>query len=468
MQRKVFTFLLAFAAVVMFGSTAQAQQKFTAALNTIQEVPPPTNSLGRGSCVITLNTAETQISATCEYSGLSSGLISGHIHGNAAPGVNAGILFNFNPPTGSTSGTFNAGPFNVTPAQVASMRAKLFYVNLHTTNFPGGEIRGQVKIQTTPYDNDGDGRTDIRVYRPSAFTTYGINSINNTLFANIFGFAGESPVFVSSASDDYDGDGRGDIVLTRVSGSNIVWRILQTGSNSVREMFWGLSTDREMPADYDGDGKTDIAVYRSSNAFWYVMQSSNNQLRAENWGSAGNLPIIGDFDKDGRNDFTIVRGVTGSGVGWFTRRSSDGGLTLSFWGGAPAPGGDFIFPNVQVDIDGDGIQDRMVVRDPNAPTENPANNTGDQMTYFIQRSSNNTAFVLPFGLDTDARFFGDYDGDGRTDLVARRNIGGQLIWFIYQSSNAQTRVVNFGSTGDSFADDGEDEGAESVLLKDVE
>ncbi|MDQ4123072.1 MAG: hypothetical protein M3209_16680 [Acidobacteriota bacterium] len=55
---------------------------------------------------------------------------------------------------------------------------------------------------------------------------------------------------------------------------------------------------------------------------------------------------------------------------------------------------------------------------------------------------------MSFGLDTDTRFFGDYDGDSRTDFVARRNEGGAYIWYITQSSNnwntAQPRVVRFG------------------------
>jgi hypothetical protein len=95
-----------------------------------------------------------------------------------------------------------------------------------------------------------------------------------------------------------------------------------------------------------------------------------------------------------------------------------------------------------MDIDGDGRQDHMVVRDPNGAA------TGDQVTYYIRRSSDGQMYVLPWGLDTDGRLFGDYDGDGKTDIVARRNEGGLLIWYIYQSSNGQLRVVHFGVASD--------------------
>jgi hypothetical protein len=77
---------------------------------------------------------------------------------------------------------------------------------------------------------------------------------------------------------------------------------------------------------------------------------------------------------------------------------------------------------------------------------------GDPVTYFILRSSDNQALIFQWGLDTDAALFGDYDGDGKTDFVARRNIGGELVWFILQSSNnynrSQPRTVRFGMTGD--------------------
>jgi hypothetical protein len=311
-------------------------------------------------------------------------------------------------------------------------------------NFPGGEIRGQVKIVSTPADLDGDGRTNIRVFRSGASAFYTLNNLNNSLMTNFFAnfFAGGVASPVNSASDDYDGDGRGDLVLLRAVGDALYWRILQTATNIVREVQWGssLSTvgDQVLPADYDGDGKTDIAVFRRSTGFWYILQSSNNQLQAEGFGQTGDLGMVGDFDKDGKSDLTIIRN-TANGLGWFTRRSSDRNTQVVLWGVAAT---DFLLTSAQIDIDGDGIQDRMVVRGPN-----PAQ-PGNPTTFYILRSSNNQPFVLQWGLDTDVPLFGDYDGDGKTDIVARRVVGGQLIWYIYQSSNGQGRAVPFGAPGD--------------------
>jgi hypothetical protein len=334
---------------------------------------------------------------------------------------------------------------DVTPSQVADLRAKRWYVNFQTVNFPGGEIRGQVKIVTTPADLDGDGRTNIRVFRPSASAFYTLNNLNSGMSTSIFTNIFNGGSALNSASDDYDGDGRGDLLLLRVVNDALYWRILQTGTNTVREVQFGLPTDQVIPGDYDGDGQTDIAVFRRTNGFWYILQSSNSQFQAENYGApTTDLAVAGDFDKDGKSDLTVIRGGLPDGLAWFTRRSTDRVSQVVFFGGAAAPGADFIFPAAQVDIDGDGIQDRMVIRDPNVT--NPQ--TGDPRTIFIQRSSNNTVFNLQFGIDTDTMLFGDYDGDGKTDIVARRSVSGQLIWFIYQSSNAQVRIVPFGATGD--------------------
>ena len=443
MRRNFFLMLTIALSAFIFSTTALAQQKFNVSIDPLQEVPMRPSSAGRGSCVVTLNTAETQFTVSCSYSGTTSNVVGGHIHDNGPVGVNSPVRFNFNL-TGGTSGTVGPLTFSVTPAEVANLRAHLWYVNIHTSMFPDGEIRGQVKPATQPTDLDGDGRTDVRVFRPSASAFYTLNSINNSISANFF--AGSFTL--NSASDDYDGDGRSDLVTFIIQGTARLWRILQTGTNTVREVQWGLSTDQALPADYDGDGKTDIAVYRRSTGIWYIIRSSDNKTQAEVYGAAPNdIGMVGDFDKDGKNDLTVNRSTV-NGIAWFTRRSSDGMTQVVLWGGATAPASDFVFPPAQVDVNGDGIQDHMIQQDPNGITT-----PGAMTTYFVRRSSDGQPFVLQWGLDTDARLFGDYDGDGKTDFVARRNINGQLVWYIYQSSNGQGRAVTFGTTGDLLVEE---------------
>ncbi len=322
------------------------------------------------------------------------------------------------------------------------------------SNRPGGAGSDDIYLARrrpifTPYDMDGDGRSDFRAYRQSANAFYILNSSSNSFTTFNFGGTGQN-TFIPGLSDDYDGDGKSDLVTGIIpAGGTRTWNVLQSGSNAVRTVQWGLvSGDQTVPADYDGDGKTDIAVYRFSEGIWYILLSTTNQMRAEYWGQGPNdIAVVGDFDADGINDLTVVRPSTTGGVAtWFTRRSSDGTMLVDYWGGGVPGASDNLFPGIAPDVDGDGIRDRMVVRDPNSGA------TGDQITYFIQRSSDRSTFVAPWGFDTDGRAFGDYDGDGKTDFVARRNISGQLIWFILLSSNnydtTQQRTIYWGVAGD--------------------
>jgi len=431
----------------VFPMTASAQQRFVGYLTGAQEVPA-NNSTAKGVCTLILNSTETQITVNCTYSGLTSPASAGHIHDAGPVGVNGPVRFPFTGVSG-TSGTLGPFTFNPTPAQIADLRAKRWYFNIHSANFPGGEIRGQVKPVMQPFDFDGDGRTDIRVFRPSANGFFTLSSVNNSVSFNSFVSAGGT---INTASDDYDGDGRGDLVAFATEGTARLWRILQTGTNTVREVQWGITTDQVLPADYDGDGKTDIAVYRRTNGIWYIIRSSDNQTQAEVFGLGPNdIGMVGDFDKDGKNDLTVNRGTV-NGIAWFTRRSSDGMVQVVRWGGAPAPNSDFIFAPAQVDVDGDGRQDHMIQRDPNG-----AATPGAATTYFVRRSSDGQPFVLQWGLDTDARLFGDYDGDGKTDFVTRVIVDGQFVWYMYQSSNGKGGAVSFGGTGDVFAEEPEEE-----------
>src|SRR4030095_8291230 len=102
-------FLFVFALALCAATTISAQQRFVAAMDGLQEVPV-NFSPGKGTCTIVLNAAQTQITVNCTFTGLSTNLIAAHIHGNAAPGFNAPILFGFTGLPSAGAGTF--GPLN--------------------------------------------------------------------------------------------------------------------------------------------------------------------------------------------------------------------------------------------------------------------------------------------------------------------------------------------------------------------
>jgi hypothetical protein len=128
---------------------AWATQIFTAHLVGAQEVPP-TASAATGIGFVTLNDTETAITVDESWSGLSSAATASHIHGPAAAGTNAPVLLPFTGVPAATSGSIPEQTFAVTPAQVAQLKGGLFYMNVHSATFPGGEIRGQLAASTAP------------------------------------------------------------------------------------------------------------------------------------------------------------------------------------------------------------------------------------------------------------------------------------------------------------------------------
>ena len=103
------------------------------------QVVPPTGSPGTGSGFVTFDTDLSELMWEISWEGLLGDVIAMHFHGPAPPGMNAGIEL---PIPGLESPSI--GSAIITPVQAADLLAGLWYVNIHTTRFPGGEIRGQV------------------------------------------------------------------------------------------------------------------------------------------------------------------------------------------------------------------------------------------------------------------------------------------------------------------------------------
>ena len=111
---------------------------FHAMMTGAQEVPANTTA-GKGEATVTLDTTAKTITYNVTYSGLTGPAGAAHIHGPAAPGTNAPVLFPFANPASPITGT---AP--ITDAQIADLTAGKYYVNVHTAANKGGEIRGQL------------------------------------------------------------------------------------------------------------------------------------------------------------------------------------------------------------------------------------------------------------------------------------------------------------------------------------
>lgn len=250
---------------------------------------------------------------------------------------------------------------------------------------------GPVASVESRADFDGDGRTDLSVYRPSEGNWY--------LQRSTAGFSGvnwgnSTDVIVPA---DYDGDNKTDTAVFRASNTAGVsdFYVLRSNGFTVAGYEWGSTGDVPVVGDYDGDDKDDVAVYRASDGNWYILKSTGG-VTVFNWGgTAGDVPMTADWNGDGRTDYTVRRGTM-----WMASLSGGGTVNVNHGLATDQP--------VPADYDGDNKDDIAVWR--------PSDGTWRPIL-----STNNTQPVIPFGLNGDIPVPGDYDGDGKDDQAVYRN-----------------------------------------------
>lgn len=277
-----------------------------------------------------------------------------------------------------------------------------------------------------PGDFDGDGMTDLSVWRPSSGVWYLQSNLNGTITGPQWGVATDK-----IAPDDYDGDGKADAAVWRPAPpTQAAFFILQSSNSMARTEIFGQTNDQSnVTGDWDGDGKADVAVYRNGasagqQSFFFYRGSNinpNGNITYLLWGLNGDKPVRGDFDGDGKQDLTIFRPSDGT---WHILQSSNNQYRVIPFGlSADKP--------VAADYDGDGKTDIAVFR----PSDT---------TWYILNSSDNSVRYQPFGLATDVLVPANYDIDGKADVAVWRD----GIWFILQSYNNSVRITQFGQAGD--------------------
>jgi hypothetical protein len=178
-------------ALLLVSGAAQASTTLTATLTNDQETLPvvPTLTTGAprpisfGSATFLINDAMTSMSFQAmvnniDFTGtqtadINDNLIAAHIHASptAVPGINGGVVwgffgnpFNDNNPNdvvvtpfatgvgGMVSGKWDLAEGNNTTfaAQLSNILGGTSYINFHTTQFGGGEIRGQILVVPVP------------------------------------------------------------------------------------------------------------------------------------------------------------------------------------------------------------------------------------------------------------------------------------------------------------------------------
>lgn len=275
-------------------------------------------------------------------------------------------------------------------------------------------------------DFNGDGRSDI-LWRNDD------GSLSDWLGTAIGGFTdngGAAGARVSTdwkiaGTNDFNGDGRSDIVWRNDNGSLSTWLAQANGgfTDNGAASFTRVSTDWKIAGtgDFNGDGRADL-VWRNDDgslSTWlgtaaggFVDNGAASFTRVStDWKIAG----TGDFNGDGRSDL-VWRRNNGQVSVWLGK--ADGGFVDNGAVAGAQVSTDWTIAGT-ADFNGDGRSD-VIWRNVSGYFSTWLGNSAGGLT---DNGAASAAFVLR---DWKLAATGDYNGDGRSDVVWRNSITGAL------------------------------------------
>jgi hypothetical protein len=290
-------------------------------------------------------------------------------------------------------------------------------------------------------DFNGDGKLDLVVANSGSSNNVSVllGNGDGTFQPAVAYGAGSIPYSV--AVGDFNGDGRLDLVVANTNSNNVSILLGNGDGTFQAAVAYGVGSDPRSVAvgDFNGDGKLDLVVANSfSSDVSVLLGNGDGTFQAPLNNATGFSPLsvaVGDFDGDGNLDLAVVNFGT-QNVSIFL---GDGDGTFE----AAVNYGDGSNPNsVAVgDFNGDGKLDLAV-------TNVATGNIGPGSVSVLLGNGDGTfqpAVEYADGSNPNSVAVGDFNGDGKLDLVVANTTGNNVSVLLGNGDGTFQLAVDYGA-----------------------